>query len=153
MSEMESSTTPEATPAEGDTPSEGNPANREAAKYRRQLRETEAKLSAAEERVNRLLRKAIEDQVSSKLAVPADLFDVGKVELSDLLDADGYPDSETIDAAADALLKQRPHLSARPMPWPSVHGGTEDEDDEEAPTRTWTEALRYNDPRYSGQRR
>ncbi|MBX6361948.1 MAG: hypothetical protein IRZ03_17960 [Acidobacterium ailaaui] len=148
MSEME----PSNTPAEGDAPSEGNPANREAAKYRRQLRDTEAKLSAAEERVNRLLRKAIEDHVSSKLAVPADLFEVGKVELSDLLDADGYPDSETIDAAADALLKQRPHLSARPMPWPSVHGGTEEED-EEAPTRTWTEALRYNDPRYSGQRR
>ncbi|MGY3204312.1 hypothetical protein [Streptomyces sp. TE5632] len=102
---------------------EGNSANREAAKYRTKLREAEGKLEAAEARITALLRKEIEAYAGKELAVGADLFTLGEVAVTDLLDAEGNPDTETIDAAVEALLKTRPGLRSNTAPWGSVGGG------------------------------
>ncbi|MFD5188959.1 hypothetical protein ACFWMU_12590 [Streptomyces sp. NPDC058357] len=129
-------------PAVGsDAPSEaGNSGNREAAKYRTKLREAEAKLEAAETRITALLRKEIEAHASKQLAVGADLFTLGEVAVADLIDAEGNPDTETIDAAVEALLKSRPGLRSNTAPWGDVGGGRR-EMPERAPTML--DALKY----------
>ncbi|MFH9432337.1 hypothetical protein [Streptomyces sp. NPDC017230] len=130
---------PEATPAPAETasssaepaeqtseaPPEAPSANAEAAKFRRKLRDAESALEAAETRVNALLRKEIEAYAAKKLAVGADIFDIGKVDVPDLLFPNGDVDTETIDAAIEALLLQRPGLASNTLPWGEVQGGTQ----------------------------
>ncbi|MFE0789150.1 hypothetical protein ACFW4T_28585 [Streptomyces mutabilis] len=70
-------------------------------------------------------RKEVEAYAAKQLAVGADLFDVGKVALDDLLAPNGEIDTETIDAAVEALLLQRPGLRSNNAPWGEVQGGTE----------------------------
>ncbi|WP_327366646.1 hypothetical protein [Streptomyces sp. NBC_01217] len=120
--------------------SEGNSANKEAAKYRTRLREAESKLEAAEGRITALLRKEIEAHAGKSLAVGADLFTLGEVAVTDLLDSEGNPDTETIDAAVEVLLKTRPGLGNPNRPWGDVGGGHR-EVAERAPTMH--DALRY----------
>ncbi|MFZ3595449.1 hypothetical protein [Streptomyces sp. BH104] len=115
-------------------------ANKEAAKYRTKLREAEAKLEAADARVSGLLRKSVETYVASKLSVPGDLFDIGKVAVADLLDGEGNLDTETIDSAVEALLQERPGLSNGPRPWGDVGGGNRNSAESAQPT--WSDALR-----------
>ncbi|MFG3117360.1 hypothetical protein ACGF4C_23525 [Streptomyces sp. NPDC048197] len=112
-------------PAPGDqnSTSENSGANREAAKYRTKLRETEGMLEAAEARITALLRKEIEAHAGKSLAVGADLFTLSEVAVTDLLDSEGNPDAETIDAAVEVLLKARPGLGNPNRPWGDVGGG------------------------------
>ena len=117
-------------------------ANAEAAKYRKKLREAESKLEAAEARITAMLRKEIEAYAAKSLAVGADLFTLGEVEVKDLLTPDGEIDTETIDAAVEALLKTRPGLGNPNRPWGAVVGGRyDDESDYRQPTMQ--DALRH----------
>lgn len=115
-------------------------ANKEAAKYRTRLREAESKLEAANARVNSLLRKSVETYVAAKLSVPSDLFDIGKVDVADLLDGEGNIDTETVDSAVEALLKERPGLSNKAHYWGDVWGGQRNISDAKP---TMHDALRY----------
>ncbi|MEV3848138.1 hypothetical protein AB0J30_15240 [Streptomyces microflavus] len=121
---VENSTNSEPTSGPDIQSGEGNSANREAAKYRTKLREAETKLEAAESRITALLRKEIEAYASKQLAVGADLFTLGEVAVTDLLDPEGNADTETIDAAVEALLMARPGLRSNTAPWGEVGGSS-----------------------------
>ncbi|MGY0491085.1 hypothetical protein [Streptomyces sp. WG-D5] len=105
------------------SPAENSGANREAAKYRTKLREAEAKLEAAESRVTALLRKEIEAHASKRLAVGADLFDLGGASVDDLTDPEMNVSTDAVDAAVAALLAKRPGLRSNTAPWGDVGGG------------------------------
>ncbi|MET8693190.1 hypothetical protein ABZV65_11685 [Streptomyces bauhiniae] len=123
-----------------DTPeNEGANPNSEAAKYRRKLREAETQLEAASTRIEALLRRDIEQRVSDRLAVPADLFDLGKATVADLLNEDGDVMEDAITAAVEALIEKRPGL-AKPKGWGDVGGSRHAVISDPAPT--WTAALR-----------
>ncbi|MFC7828208.1 hypothetical protein [Streptomyces sp. NPDC057375] len=113
--------------------------NSEAAKYRRKLREAESRVEALSDRVNTLIRRDIEQRVANRLAVPGDLFDLGKHHISDLLNEAGEVDEEKLSGAVDALVESRPGL-AKPKGWGSVGGSSRSSVAPAAPT--WSEALR-----------
>ncbi|MDZ7883609.1 MAG: hypothetical protein U5N53_12140 [Mycobacterium sp.] len=97
-------------------------ASREAAKYRRQLRDAEAARdqAAAErdqlgERLAALHRRQAETLAREHLADGADMFRDG-LELAALLDDDGNLDPAKVTAAAKAARKAHPHWAApRPV--------------------------------------
>lgn len=111
--------------------------NREAAKYRRQLREAEAERDQLRETVTGYRRAEVEKHAEAAGMVRgADLFDLG-ADLGELLAEDGTVDPEKVTAAATAVLADRPHwrrpptdfdLGARPL---SPAGGP-----------TWAEVIR-----------
>ena len=96
---------------EGQQPDSGDEGNREAAKYRRRLRETEKERDALHATVEALQRAAVESVAQGTLSKPAGLWAAG-VELADVLDEHGQPDPEKITAAArsaaDSLGLARP---------------------------------------------
>lgn len=103
--------------------------NREAAKYRTQLRETEAKLaevtSSAETvtgKLGNLNRMFIEHLAADGLKDPADLWRYG-ADVDALLTEDGTPDPDKVNAAVQDLLTERPHLTTRPTPKPDLSSG------------------------------
>ncbi|MGW5019346.1 hypothetical protein [Streptomyces cacaoi] len=112
--------------------------NKEAAKYRVQLREAESKLAATEDRVMTLMKRAAEAHVKDKLSVPSDLWDVGRADIAGLLDDNGDLDTGALDELVGELLTARPGLgTAR---WGDVGGGKRDQ----APARlTMHDALHY----------
>ena len=106
--------------------------NREAAKYRTRLRETEAErdtvrgeLDAAHATVERLQRALVETAAASDLVDPADLWRHGGVEVSELLADDGTPDPEKVSAVVSDILAERRHLARPRTPRPDMtQGGT-----------------------------
>lgn len=86
--------------------------NREAAKYRRQLRDAQAERDSLQTTVDAHNRSSVERLASAHLAQPSDLFDLGSVDLSDLMDEDGQPDAEAVKEAAESILADRPGLAA-----------------------------------------
>lgn len=114
-------------------------ANKEAAKYRVKLRETETKLAAAEERIMTLMKRAAESHVADKLSVPTDLWDVGKANIADLLDDNGDLDTGALDDLVGEMLSARPGLG--PVRWGDVGvSGQRGSDDSSSPS--WADALR-----------
>ncbi|MGI5222280.1 hypothetical protein [Nocardia sp. CA-290969] len=85
-----------------------NPAARQAAKYRRQLRDTEAERDGLRERVTGYERAEVERLVADSLADPADLWVAG-TELDALRAEDGSIDPEKVNKTVAELLEQRPH--------------------------------------------
>lgn len=85
-------------------------ASRQAAAYRRQLREVEAERDSVQARITALQRQQVERLASERLAVGADLFDIGGADLANLLNDDGDLDETAVTAALDELLKERPRL-------------------------------------------
>lgn len=98
--------TAEAPVTEPDT--EQQTGNREAAKYRRQLRDTENERDTLRERVTGYERAEVERLVADRLADPADLWVAG-TELDSLRGKDGAIAPEKVKAAVAELLEQRPH--------------------------------------------
>ncbi|WP_324666444.1 Hypothetical protein MUW33_2786 [Mycobacterium canetti] len=102
-------------------------ANSEAARWRVQLRKTEAERDALAERVTGYQRRECEALVADMLEVPADLWDVGKAELAGFYGENDAVDADAVRAAAQALLDTRPGLAktkpAGPRSW-GQHGGT-----------------------------
>ncbi|ONM47168.1 hypothetical protein [Nocardia donostiensis] len=98
--------TAEASVTESDT--EQQSGNREAAKYRRQLRDTETERDQLRERVTAYERAEVERLVADHLADPADLWVAG-TELDALRGKGGAVDPEKVKAAVAELLEQRPH--------------------------------------------
>ncbi|MFC9997031.1 hypothetical protein [Nocardia sp. NPDC127526] len=96
--------------SDADSNASDNP-NAEAAKWRRKLRTTEAELATVREQLGRYQRAAIELVAAKYLEVPADLFDIGLVDMAALLDENGDLDATKIHNAAEELLAKRPRLA------------------------------------------
>ena len=113
--------------------------NREAAKWRTQLRETEAERDRLAEQVGRMRRGEVERLAANRLRDPGDLW-LAEVEVASLLDDDGAPDPAKIDAAISTVLEEHPGWSATRRPKPTPEQGRE-----HAPTNvgaSWADALR-----------
>ncbi|WP_062526051.1 hypothetical protein [Demequina rhizosphaerae] len=112
------------TTADTPEPSEQTSANVEAAKWRRQLRDTEAERDGLRERVDALLRADAERQIADKLLRPDALWTAG-VALADVLDESGAIDpAKLFDATADAVARLGLAAPARtPRPDASQGGG------------------------------
>jgi hypothetical protein len=89
------------------------PPKREAT-YRKRAVEAEARADALQTRLDTMLRSAVVALAEERgLAVGADLFDVGKADLADLLDSDGNVDASVVNDLADTLVSARPGLRRR----------------------------------------
>ncbi len=104
-------------PAEGPTeaPEAPETASREAARYRRQLRETEAARDALAARV-----QAFQTLEASRLATgPGRLLDADDLwrvtDLPGLLGDDGEVDPQKVAVAVAGLLDAKPHYAAPPV--------------------------------------
>ncbi|MDV6291501.1 hypothetical protein [Rhodococcus aetherivorans] len=87
---------------EADTPDEG----KEAAKYRRRLRETEKQRDALQEQVSALRRAAIDTDVQRTHRMKPDGFWATGITVDQLLDDDGNIDPAKVAAnAADAVQR------------------------------------------------
>lgn len=78
-------------------------ANREAARYRKRLRETEGERDQLAERLNAMRRTEVERLAGDTLRVPSALWASG-VDLADLLDEQGNIDQAKVKAAAASAL-------------------------------------------------
>lgn len=142
-------------PVEGDTPTDadtgegsderGNP-SREAAKYRRQLRDAEAQRDQLGERLAAMQRSQAEALAREHLADGADMWRDG-LELSAVLDDDGNLDPAKVTEAARAARKAHPHW-ATPRPQkrnPAMKGrlvsGATGRGIHDGPTSSWQKVL------------
>ncbi|MBT2440322.1 hypothetical protein J7E93_09410 [Streptomyces sp. ISL-36] len=130
----QNSALPESPPDGSDSGAEPNSGNREAMNYRKKLRAAEAKLEAAEKRVNSLLRVQVESLAAKELSVASDLFDIGGASIEDLTDPEGNVMPDAVDAAVKALLAKRPGLRNGSAPWGDVGGGRRGSVPDSSPT-------------------
>lgn len=100
------------TPDSGDTAAASESGNREAARYRRRLRETESERDTMAQRLSVMQRAEAERLASSRLADGADLWH--GVDLDSLLSEDGGVDADAVKAAVEGIIGQRPHYARRP---------------------------------------
>jgi hypothetical protein len=126
-------------PTRPDTP------GREAAKYRVRLREVEAERDQITAQLTTYQRAAVEQLAAERLAVGADVFDVARAELADLLDEQGQVNPEAVAAAVDALLVSRPGLGRDavgrlPAGFPDLGQGARSRD--ESGGTSWTDVIR-----------
>ncbi|UAK35201.1 hypothetical protein K8O92_16080 [Nocardia asteroides] len=93
--------------------------NREAAKYRRQLRETETERDALRERVTAYERTEVERLAADRLADPSDLW-TGGTDLETLRGKDGAIDPAKVGKAIEGVLESHPHWQRATRPRPAV---------------------------------
>lgn len=103
-------TDPKGTPApEGTDPQEtGGEGNREAAKYRTKLRETEAQRDHALGQLTTYQKRDAEALVGERLLSASDLWVAG-AKLEDLLAEDGTVDQAKVDQAVTKVISEHPH--------------------------------------------
>lgn len=94
---------------------------REAAGYRRKLREAEAKIEQRDARISDYERAEVERQITGDggLQNAADFWLTG-IQLDELRDDEGNLDSEKVKAARDRVLAEHPHWR---RPSPGFDGG------------------------------
>lgn len=100
--------------SQGNTHDEPQKANKEA-RYRVERNEARAALEAAQERITRMQRAAIERLAADGMSHPADLFSLSGNDVADYLTEDGEVDAEKVAADVAAVLAERPGLK-RMMP-------------------------------------
>lgn len=98
------STTAEADPGTEPTEDGDNP-SKEAAKYRRRLREAEKERDGLRGQLEAMQRAAVESLAGKTLRKPEALWAAG-VELADVLDQNGKPDAEKVATAARTAADQ-----------------------------------------------
>lgn len=101
----------------GGADSGSNP-NREAAKYRTQLRDTEAERDRLAARVDAYERAELDRLAAGKLADPSDW----QPDRDQIRDDDGNIDEGKAAAALDRLLTEKPHYAAKPPAPPRSSG-------------------------------
>lgn len=94
---------------------------REAAKYRRQLREAQTERDTLRGRVEAMQRLEVQRLAAADLAAPADLWLTGTA-LPDLLDDNGDVDTAKVTDTIQRIIGDRPSWRAAPAP-PSFDGG------------------------------
>lgn len=120
-------------------------ANAEAAKYRRQLRDTEVLLETANASLVQYQSDHAERIVADILAVPADIWDIGGgLQLAQCLSDDGKVNEDFIRDAAKALAAERPRLSVDGRaPGEGLFQGSRGPVDN-APAATWQNFITGN---------
>src|SRR5690242_16579084 len=98
--------TPDREPVPSDAPATTE--DKEAARYRRRLRETEKERDTLLSRVESLQRGEVERLAASKLADPADVWRDG-ASLGDLLGDDGNIDPAAVDGLLAGLIETHSH--------------------------------------------
>jgi hypothetical protein len=88
--------------------------SREAASYRRRLRETEQERDELRTQLDRLQTAEVERIAGTGLQVPADIWSFG-AELANLRDEDGNIDAEAVGGLVKEITHDRPGLAARPV--------------------------------------
>lgn len=83
-------------------------ASREAAKYRTQLRAAETERDALRANIDGMRRAEINRHAANVLNDPADLWLDTEVDLGEMLDDDGLPDTEKVNAALAAVIDRHP---------------------------------------------
>lgn len=111
---------------DGGTSQEQDPAgedgpNREAQRQRARRREAEAERDAVSaerdilrERITGYQRADVERTAATVLVDPADLWDVGRLDLASVLNEAGDVDTEAVVSAAQALVRERGQRFAHP---------------------------------------
>lgn len=84
---------------EAEETEQGGKGNREAARYRKQLRETETERDQLRERLDTMHRAEVERLAGAVLSKPSGLWAAG-VQVADLLAEDGTVDRSKVEAAA-----------------------------------------------------
>ncbi|CAN5904087.1 hypothetical protein BH23ACT2_BH23ACT2_28390 [soil metagenome] len=125
-------------PVEPGTEAEESP-NREAARWRRQLRDAEADRDRLAATVESYQRGEVERLAADRLASPGDLWAAG-TNLADLVGEDGQVDADAVHTVAKAILVDRPHWAKPPPRFPPATGQGRREAVESAPS--WQDALR-----------
>ncbi len=110
---------------------------REAARYRRSLREAETERDGLRGRVEAMQRAEVERLVGDQIAVPADVWLAGAL-LPDLLDDDGNVDQAKVTDTVKAVLTDRPGW--RRLTHPNFDGGVRATAPITGPT--WHDAIR-----------
>lgn len=109
----------QAEPDDEGEPEDDSKGGREAARYRRRLRDTEAERDALTERVESLQRSVVEGIVTEGgmggRMHTAEPFWAGGVDLADLLDEGGNVDRDAVLAAVDEIAA-RFGITRRPKP-------------------------------------
>lgn len=137
--------TAEPEPAEQPEQPDDDGPGREAAKYRRQLRATEAERDGIASRLTSLQRAEAERLAGQQLASGQDLWLAG-TELSTLLDGEGNISAELVAAAASKALEDRPHWQRRApaaAPASAVTASGRITDDEPV-GKSWSDILSRN---------
>ena len=98
-----------------DSVHDGKLAN-EAAKWRREYRSAETRLTVASARIEEMQKAEINRLAATKLADPTDLWLAPGVDLGGLLGDDGLVDPERVEEATEAILEAKPHWRSRPRP-------------------------------------
>jgi hypothetical protein len=100
---------------DGERDETGRSLSREAASYRRRLRETEAQRDALREQLDRIQTADVERIASaSGLAVAGGVWQLG-ASLEALRSDDGTIDVETVERLVADILRDRPGLQTRPV--------------------------------------
>ena len=131
------------TPENSDRSDTSASPNREAAKYRTQLREKESQLTDAQTRIERFQRREVERIAAERLAQPADVLAFG-AELSAMIGEDGEVDAELVGTAVTDLTTSRPGLAkgARPGPRHSDFGQGRTGASHAAPAAAWSDVIK-----------
>lgn len=114
---------------------------KEAAKYRRRLRETETERDTLRSQVEAFHRADVARIAGDKLARGAELLEISRTPLADLLDESGAVDPAKVAEAVAALLAERPHLAKRRFAG-GADGGAIGETPKAAASPTWSDAFR-----------
>lgn len=116
-----------------DEPEEPDPskAGREAAAYRRKLRDAEAERDALAGRLEAAQRRDVERIAADLLGDPKDLW-LGGVQVAEVLDDEGQVDRERLDARIAEVLTEHP--SWKRFVVPSFDGGVRTSSPRPAPT-------------------
>ncbi|BCP06110.1 hypothetical protein [Mycobacterium paraintracellulare] len=107
---------------DGGDDSEGNPTDREAAKWRKKLRAAEAEKAEIATRLEAMQRSTVDAHVTALGMKPAALWAAG-TELGDLLGDDGVPDPEKVDTAAAAAKETLGVQTYKPRPLRGYQSG------------------------------
>lgn len=118
--------TPDPAPDADPAPDEPEQGNHEAAKWRHKLRAAEAERDTLAERLTAMQRAEAERLAGAQLSAADDLWRLGDVDVTALLDDDGHLDPERVTATVAAVLKSRPQLAKdwRPGPKPDPSQGS-----------------------------
>jgi hypothetical protein len=111
--------TDEPAESDDDDQDDGN-TNREAAKWRTKLRDTEAQRNAVTTQLANMQRAAIDNQVTALGIKPAALWASG-AQLADLLNDAGVPDAAKVEKAAQTAKDTLGLTVNTPRPKPAVH--------------------------------
>lgn len=123
----------------GPAPQEPDSPNREAAKWRRQLRQVEAERDALRAREDERDRQEVERLAGERMASPADLW--LSTGLDAMRDEDGVLDAKLIEQEVRRVLNDRPHWSRREPP-PDLHAGARRDVPPDEPPSPFGDAFR-----------